>query len=243
MTEVPDYLLQRSRQRRAALGLGGDAGGEVAPAAEGGASPATTSAATPATPAAAAAPAPIPAGRPDPTPAPTPPNVEAALRRKRVPVWAVPALLAIPVWGYAYVGSLEPPTEEAAGALVVGEAVYAQCAACHGAGGGGGVGPAFDGVTETFADPVDHAHWVALGSTGWQQEVGATYGDTNKPVQGGMPAFGETLTPEELTAVIIYERTEFGGADPVAEELVDAEGNLLVVYDTATGEFVPAPAG
>ena len=48
MTEVPDYLLQRSRGRRAALGLGGDEeGGALAASGDaGGDAPATTSAAS-----------------------------------------------------------------------------------------------------------------------------------------------------------------------------------------------------
>jgi mono/diheme cytochrome c family protein len=240
VTEVPDYLLQRSRERRAALGLGGDeGGGAVAPAGdEGGGAPATTSAASsaPAVP----APAPIAPGTPDPEPAPPAPNVQAAVRRKRIPIWALPVVAMIPLWGYAYAGTLEPPTVEAEGALDTGAEVYGQCAACHGASGGGGVGPAFDGVTETFEDPATHMQWVTLGSTGWQQEVGDTYGDTGKPVSGGMPAFGESLTPEELTAVVAYERAEFGGADPVEEGLIDEEGNLLVVYNPETGELDPA---
>ena len=53
MTEIPEHLLKRSRDRRAALGLGG---GEAAPAAEGASEPAP--AATPATTGATAAAAP-----------------------------------------------------------------------------------------------------------------------------------------------------------------------------------------
>lgn len=245
MTEVPDYLLQRSRERRAALGLGGDAGGETAAPAteEGGSAPATTSAASAAP--AVAAPAPIAPGVPDPAPRPTPPNVEAARRRKRIPIWALPVLVALPVWGYAYAGTLEPPTTEAAGALDVGADTYGACASCHGAGGEGVSAPALDTVGEVFPDPVTHAQWVALGTAGWQAEVGDTYGATDKPVGGGgnMPAWATELTPEELMSVVIYERTEFGGMDPVEEGLVDAEGNLLVVYDVETGELVEAPAG
>ncbi len=239
MTEVPDYLLQRSRERRAALGLGGDEeGGALAPTGDaGGASPATASAAS-ASPA-VAAPAPIAPGVPDPEPSAPAPNVQAALRRKRVPMWALPVVGLLPLWGYVYAGTLEPPTVEASGALVVGEGIYNTCAACHGADGGGGVGPALTQLGDVFSTPADQMHWVALGSTGWQAEVGDTYGDTNKPVNGGMPAFAESITPEELTSVIVYERTTFSGLDPVEEGLIDETGNLLVVYNLETGELDP----
>ncbi|HET9542709.1 MAG TPA: hypothetical protein VFP02_06490, partial [Acidimicrobiales bacterium] len=117
VTEVPDYLLQRSRERRAALGLGGDEeGGALAASGDaGGDAPATTSAAS-GTPA-VAAPAPIAPGVPDPEPSAPPPNVQAALRRKRVPIWALPVIVLLPLWGYVYAGTLEPPTSEALGAL------------------------------------------------------------------------------------------------------------------------------
>ena len=126
---------------------------------------------------------------------------------------------------------------------MVGEGIFNTCASCHGADGGGGVGPALNGLGEVFSDPATQMHWVSLGSSGWQAEVGDTYGDTNKPVNGGMPAFAESLTPEELASVVVYERTTFSGLDPVEEGLVDADGNLLVVYDPETGELVDAPAG
>lgn len=242
MTEVPDYLLQRSRERRAALGLGGDEeGGALAASGDaGGDAPATTSAAA-GTPA-VAAPAPIAPGVPDPEPSAPPPNVQAALRRKRVPIWALPVIVLLPLWGYVYAGTLEPPTSEALGALDVGATVYGKCASCHGATGGGGVGPALDTVGETFSDPATHAQWVSLGSTGWADEVGDTYGDNNTPIGGGgMPAWADELTPEELMSVVAYERSEFGGLDPVEEGLIDEEGNLLVVYDPETGELVDAP--
>ncbi|MET0882710.1 MAG: cytochrome c, partial [Acidimicrobiales bacterium] len=58
---------------------------------------------------------------------------------------------------------------------------------------------------------------------------------------GGMPAWADELTPEELMSVVAYERSEFGGLDPVEEGLIDEEGNLLVVYDPETGELVDAP--
>jgi hypothetical protein len=84
---------------------------------------------------------------------------------------------------------------------------------------------------------------VFLGSDGWQTEVGDTYGDTNKPVNGGMPGWGGDLTPEELMEVVIYERAEFSGVDPVEEGLVDEEGNLLVTYDEEQGVLVDIETG
>ena len=105
MTEVPDHLLKRSRDRRAALGLGG--GGDDSPAAEASATD-TGSAVEPATPTAAARPAAVatpgvPAATP---PEPLAPYVEAALRRKRIPFWAMPVLAFLPVWAILYAGSL-----------------------------------------------------------------------------------------------------------------------------------------
>ncbi len=95
----------------------------------------------------------------------------------------------------------------------------------------------------TFEDALQHAEWVYLGSQGWQDEVGDTYPDGRPVGGGGMPAWGDTLTPEELMSVVVYERTEFGGLDPVEEGLIDEEGNLLVEYDAEANEFVDAPVG
>jgi mono/diheme cytochrome c family protein len=90
-----------------------------------------------------------------------------------------------------------------------GQGIYdAQCASCHGAGGGGGVGPAMAGgaVLTTFSACTDHVEWVRLGSAGWPD---STYGDTGKTVGGGMPGFS-ALSEEELAAVVLYERVAFG---------------------------------
>ena len=68
--------------------------------------------------------------------------------------------------------------------VALGQQVYsgaAACAGCHGANGGGGVGPAFIGgeLYTTFPTCSDHAKWIELGSAGWQSEVGPTYGAEN----------------------------------------------------------------
>jgi hypothetical protein len=45
-----------------------------------------------------------------------------------------------------------------------------------------------------------------------------------------MPAFA-SLAPEELLAIVIHERVEFGDEDPVEAGYVDEEGNLLLEID------------
>ena len=107
--------------------------------------------------------------------------------------------------------------------IAMGEDVYATvagCDGCHGATGGGGVGPGFGGVITTFGACADHIEWVTLGSVGFEQAGESTYGDSNKPIAGGMPGFGSSLSEEQLAAVVAFERVRFSGADP-AETLAD----------------------
>lgn len=112
--------------------------------------------------------------------------------------------------------------------IALGEQIYAgggvtgvNCAGCHGPNGqGSGAFPALTGVLTTFGSCTDHELWVELGSDGWRSEVGPTYGDTNKTSGGGMPAFGASLSEEQLAAVVAFERVRFGGQAP-EEALVD----------------------
>ncbi len=108
--------------------------------------------------------------------------------------------------------------------LAAGQQTYTQCAACHGAGGAGaGAFPALNNVRTDFSSCADHIEWVTLGTNGFRDAGRATYGDTAKPVGGSgavMPAFGTSLTPEQLASVVAYERVSFGGGDPQTE-LVD----------------------
>jgi mono/diheme cytochrome c family protein len=66
------------------------------------------------------------------------------------------------------------------------------CAGCHGADGGGGVGPKLAGeVTKDFPDIEDQIAVVRDG-------------------RRSMPAFGGDLSDEELEQVVEYTRTELG---------------------------------
>jgi mono/diheme cytochrome c family protein len=114
--------------------------------------------------------------------------------------------------------------------FTIGQDVYVgsgRCAGCHGEAGGGGTGPAFTGgaVLVTFPEGTcnDHIRWIELGSDNWPDP---TYGAPGIPVGSSgavMPGFGDDLTPEELAAVVIYERVAFGG-----ESLADAEAGCGV---------------
>ena len=211
MTEIPEHLLKRSKERRAAIGgedASGSSGEEAAPGEGSAAEPA---AATPATTPAPAAPAEaaLPVA---PEPEPMRPEVAAYHSRRRIPYWAMPVLAFLPLWAYMYQATLEPPPAGEETPLVLGEEAYTAnaCSGCHGASGGGGSGPPLTGVLETWPDAADQVAWVRLGTQGWP---GDTYGANEKPLGGGgvMPSHAD-LTDEEIAAVVLYERVQFGGS-------------------------------
>jgi mono/diheme cytochrome c family protein len=79
-----------------------------------------------------------------------------------------------------------------AGTESPGAVIYTDnCARCHGADGGGGVGPQLsDGaVVEDFPDIADQIAVITDG-------------------RGGMPSFADTLDPDEIEAVAVYTREE-----------------------------------
>ena len=244
MTEVPEHLLKKAAEARARLsGEGGTDSGAAddTPAA-------TTPASTAPVPAAAATPA-VP--EPEPAPVPDTPWVAAAKARKTIPVWVMPVLLFLPVWAIYYVGLLERPPAEG-GLAVEGEAIYAQCASCHGGGGGGGVGRQLSdgevlltfpyGITSTGYDGLaGQIAWVANGSNGTRDvDGGPNYGDPDRPggahvIGGGglMAGFAAGLSVEELGAVVFHERAQFGNMEPdaVIEELELIEEWIVVVEE------------
>ncbi|MGA1515655.1 MAG: hypothetical protein ACO37U_08345, partial [Ilumatobacteraceae bacterium] len=166
MTEIPEHLLKRSRERRAAAGDSSENPGtevattkEATPAAAASATPASTG---PAPRTAAAAPSERPAPKPDS------PVVAAYRARRKVPFWAMAALALLPIWTFMYVRSVTAQAEEASGPLAMGAEIYANCAACHGGAGGGGVGCGLGG-----------------GGTGGRTGGGGTGGGPGGGVAGG----------------------------------------------------------
>ena len=212
MTEIPEHLLKRSKERRSAMGRGegsADAGAET-PAATTDA-PADAPAAVEKAPAAPAPKAAEPAPKVE---APIPPYIEAARRRRRIPVWAMPVLALLPVWAVIYANSMQEPPLGENDPMARGESLYeSNCASCHGPTGAGLTGPALNNgaVLQTWPDADEHTDWVKVGSNGWP---GDTYGAQNKPKDGGMPAFEGQLEEEEIKLIVRYERQEFGLEDP-----------------------------
>jgi mono/diheme cytochrome c family protein len=236
MTEIPEHLLKRSRDRRAALGLGG---GEAAPSAEGAAeeAPAATPATTGAAP--AAAPPSGPVGRKAaavpaeaPPPKPDPPYVAAAKSRAKIPFWAMAALSLMPIWAFMYVRSLTAPPETTEGPIGAGVEVYGNCSSCHGGAGEGSTSgrQLNDGeVVETFPHIEDQLRFVYFGTEGYNLAGVTSYGDPER--EGGahnagefglMPQWGASaggdLTDAEILAVVCHERYTLSGADTSSEE-------------------------
>lgn len=238
MTEIPEHLLKRSRERRAALGLGGEGGGDEAAAApKPTATPATTGDAAPSTAAApAGAPARKAAAEPaaPPPPKPDPPYVAAAKSRPKIPFWAMAALSLMPIWMFMYIRSVTEAPEVVAGPLGEGAEIYGGCASCHGADGGGGVGRALSEqeVLLTFPNIEDQLRFVYYGTAAYQLEGIESYGDPDR--EGGphltgsfgvMPPQQGDLTDAEILGVVCHERYTLGGADPTAEEYVEEYEN------------------
>lgn len=237
MVEVPEHLLQRSRDRRRDLGAttGEEPAAEVPPS-ETASAPAVAQTQVPAAPSEPSLPE-FPDLEPEPEPQPEPvkPWVQAALTRKKIPMWAVPVLIFLPFWAIIFAGTLESPERDSE-IIALGREVYdgsGGCAGCHGAEGGGGIGPALvDGaVLNSFVDWRNHVIWVVNGSP----PAGQVYNDKGDISTAGMPSNGDKLTAREILAVTYFERVELGGASEAdlhdLEELFEAEGVLPSQFD------------
>ncbi len=220
MTEIPEHLLRRSRERRAALT--GEEGGEA------GASTATEQAQATVTeapragaPVRATAPPQTQAGgaappaRPTVPEAPAPPEPRYRPTRVRTPAWAMLLLAVLPIWAIVYLGAFGNRAKAATNSPVTaGAALYASvgCSGCHGDAGQGGVGPQLAGgeVLKVWPNKQDHINWVKTGGAPY---VGKTIGATHilVPPNNIMPAFGGTLTEAQIEDVVCYERVTFGG--------------------------------
>jgi len=207
MAEIPEHLLRRSKERRAALSdeAPAEAPAEGDPPAGAAAAPAAA-----AKPAAAAAPAKAAApSLPTVAPQPKPPAVGILPPSKaRLPFWVTPLFAALPVFGFFYMNGYQTrPVEGPTDPLVLGAELYrsAGCSGCHGGAGQGGVGPKLSEGESllSFPEEQDQIDWVKGGS---QPKIGQSYNARGRVAAGGMPGFGGQLSDEEIEAVVLYER-------------------------------------
>ena len=216
MTEIPEHLLKRSKSAKAAAtgGDAGDAGDAPAEESSGAAAP-VAAAATPAVPTES-----LPNLDPEPEPLPPEPAyVTASKARRRIPVWALPVVAALPIWAISFGGTMQQPETEDP-LLIEGALFYneAGCAGCHGGGGGGGSGYALsDGeVLETFPAVIDQMAHVARGSAAIAgQPYGAERSDGVRisGERGQMPAQDGQISLVELEMIIFHERAILSGED------------------------------
>jgi mono/diheme cytochrome c family protein len=247
VTEIPEHLLKRSKERRQALGLPSDAGDAApAPAGEAPATPAVAATPAPAPPAPRPAKPAVPAAAPPPKPEPH--YVRAYKRRRKIPIWAMPVLALLPLWLCIYWQAMQPPEVEVVGPLAAGAELYGACAGCHGADGGGvaGAGRQLNNgeVLLTFPTIEEMLTFIYVGNRGY---AGVPYGDPDRPggphvggqdfALGAMPAWGATAGGEfedvEILEVVCHERYTLGGGDQTSEEFEqwcseDGEQFLLV---------------
>jgi len=219
VTEVPEHLLRRSKERRAALGLGDDDAEGAATAA----ATVTTSAAAAASPAVVESAAVETAGAGggvavvDEAEAATVAPLPPIPRRPKTPFWMVALLAILPIYAFIYYGAFGARHAAAANdPVAAGNAIFhtAGCSGCHGANGEGAIGPALAGVKKTFPALTDQISWVHTGSAPF---AGKVYGNSGRVATGGMPGFASTLSDAQIADVVCYERVNFGGGALAAD--------------------------
>ncbi len=241
MAEIPEHLLARSKARRSALSGGGD--GETSPSSGAPAVAASVPSGASTTPAVATASmakatkivAPVPAS------APKAPVIKGLAFAKS---FRVLLMVGVPMWAFFYSGVFNVPVSTQETPEQIGATIFsAQCAACHGANGGGseaglGIGrPLWKGQAElTFLKAEQQIAFVRHGSC----EKGVPYGNPKREggehkALVGMPAFPD-LTAEQILYVIEYERSilsdkpypvpEAGLEEPTAEEIGAEQAKL-----------------
>jgi mono/diheme cytochrome c family protein len=111
-----------------------------------------------------------------------------------------------------YLGAFGTVKQQQLTGIALGAQVYQRsCQSCHGPRGEGAVGPKVAGGESkvTFPNEADHIAWVESGSS---TKRGQPYGDPNRPggqkiaQSGGMPGFAGQLKPDEIAAVVMFER-------------------------------------
>jgi mono/diheme cytochrome c family protein len=162
--------------------------------------------------------------------------VDRLKARQRVPVWTMPVVAGLPLWGLLYFQAVKAPPVRLTGPVAQGSVLYAKCASCHGTDGGGNAGYKFvdNSVWLTFPTIEQQIRFVYNGTAGFR---GLPYGAADRPggfrvggarKAGDMPPWGSTkpggLSDGELVAVICHERHTLGSpTDPTRQAAAATE--------------------
>jgi mono/diheme cytochrome c family protein len=126
------------------------------------------------------------------------------VRSRAIPPWAIGLTVLVFLVGGVYLAGSGDVTQQARRII---DSAQPSCTACHGADLTGGVGPDLHGLAEgpKSANLQDLAaehpdDWPILWITGTGPEVEGLD-------RGGMPAYGESLSPEEIATVVEYLKT------------------------------------
>ena len=239
MTEIPEHLLKRSKDAKARmLGTPVEDSKET-PTEVSSQAVAKSSAITPAKANATPSPdLPYLDSPPEKT-KPQPSHVTQAKSRGKIPYWALPVVVSLPVWAWGFAGTMQQPEREDP-LFDKGAELYNSCSNCHGSSGGGGSGYQLSGgsVLETFPDPVDQMVHVARGSAeinGEQYGAERSNGERRTSgAMGNMPAQQDSLSLEELEMVVFHERAVLSGEDtsqPGYQEWMD---HMREAYESGT---------
>ena len=141
----------------------------------------------------------------------------------RMPIWIIPVLVAIPIWGFVYIGAFgvagqqQQRPRRARRHDLRRELLRAATAPTARVPSG----PRLNGgeVIQEWPNLADHIKWVHTGGSPY---IGGTIGALHIPVPPNnvMPAFGMDhggpLTDAQIQLVVCYERVNFGGEKETA---------------------------
>ncbi len=103
------------------------------------------------------------------------------------------------------VKAMENPMTGDPNALAAGKSLYDEnCLDCHGEGGGGDIGPSLiDAMMVHGEGDLSDAHYFVIIEKGLDEGMIIE----GRAAEGGMPAFGEDLSKDEIWSIILYIRS------------------------------------
>ena len=139
------------------------------------------------------------------------PELGSARPRIKAPMLAMLLLLLLPLWAVVYLGAFGSRAKAANSPITAGAGIYnLSCSACHGAAGQGGSARSLPTVRSSSSGRI-----CKTTSTGSRREalfISARRSAVSSSPSNAMPGFGTALSAAQIADVVCYERVNFGGA-------------------------------